>query len=342
MKPTKGERFLEAFNDIDEKYLKEAMNYTMKKRFNFKPIIAIAACAALALAAVPVAKHFAGNPLGTQGTTATTQAPSPIVLDGNLTVLFTDSSSDSNSGIIIEKETDFDGIDEQFTDSEKIGTKQTVTIAGVTYTGTYVDSTKSDYYGDDTDNYRASAKGGTLTFSINKKTGVCTKFFFAINRTNTEKKLTSDECYPKVIEHLKEYVEDIESYTLVNVHNQGGTTGYLFQFYRMIDGIKTSECIDVRVDYNGKVYNHSLYSIGEMKNVDISAIKTADIEAAISDKLNATYRGYDKIEHLTKDIMFSRLANGKYAFVCRVSIDATNTEENSSYYNLAKILVEVN
>jgi hypothetical protein len=40
--------------------------------------------------------------------------------------------------------------------------------------------------------------------------------------------------------------------------------------------------------------------------------------------------------------MFSRLANGKYAFVCRVSIDATNTEENSSYYNLAKILVEVN
>ena len=66
----RGEFFLEALNDIDDKYIMEAREKTMKKRFNFKPIIAIAACAALALAAVPLAKHFAGDSLSTQGTTA--------------------------------------------------------------------------------------------------------------------------------------------------------------------------------------------------------------------------------------------------------------------------------
>jgi hypothetical protein len=57
----KGERFLEALNYIDSKYIEEARCKTMKKRFNFKPIIAVAACAAFALAAVPLAKHFAGG-----------------------------------------------------------------------------------------------------------------------------------------------------------------------------------------------------------------------------------------------------------------------------------------
>ena len=81
MKQTKAERFLEAFNDIDEKFLKEAMNYNMKKKFNFKPIIAVAACAVFALAAIPVANHFANNNLvdggTTAGTTAGTVAPVP-------------------------------------------------------------------------------------------------------------------------------------------------------------------------------------------------------------------------------------------------------------------------
>ena len=56
------------FGNIDDKFLKEAEDYTMKKRFNFKPIIAVAACAALALAAVPAVNHFVNTPaVGTQG-----------------------------------------------------------------------------------------------------------------------------------------------------------------------------------------------------------------------------------------------------------------------------------
>ena len=73
---TNAERFLEEFGNIDDEFLKEAMNFTMKKRYNFKPIIAVAACAAFAIAAVPLAKHFANTFVGGTGdTTVTTQAP---------------------------------------------------------------------------------------------------------------------------------------------------------------------------------------------------------------------------------------------------------------------------
>ena len=49
---TNAEKFLEEFGNIDDEFLKEAMNFNMKKKFNFKPIIAVAACAAFALAGI--------------------------------------------------------------------------------------------------------------------------------------------------------------------------------------------------------------------------------------------------------------------------------------------------
>ena len=339
MKPTKGERFLEAFNDIDEKYLKEAMNYTMKKRFNFKPIIAVAACAALALAAVPVAKHFAGNPLGTQGTTVTTEAPSPIVLGRNLTVLYAGGSADSSSGIIIEKETEFDGIDTQFKDKTKVGTKQTVTISGVTYTGTYVDSTRSDYYGDDTDNYSARVDGKIVDFSINRATGIVTSVLIDRGTLSIGKKLTREECYTNAIKYLKAFVDDIEDYTLTDTFDQGTSLGYLFRLYRIVNGIKTSDCIDIRVNHQGEVCRYSLYSIGEMKNIDISTIDIKNMDAAISNKINTLYKNYRNINFSTENTMFARLANGKYAFIYDVSVSGTN--EGKAFTNFDKIVVEV-
>ncbi|MBQ9745467.1 MAG: hypothetical protein IJW21_01425, partial [Clostridia bacterium] len=55
-----AEKFLEAFGNIDDEFIEEAMNYTMKKKFNFKPIIAAAACLVLAVTAYPMAKYVGG------------------------------------------------------------------------------------------------------------------------------------------------------------------------------------------------------------------------------------------------------------------------------------------
>ena len=333
----RGEFFLEALNDVDDKYIMEAREKTMKKRFNFKPIIAVAACAALALAAVPVAKHFAGNPVGTQGTTATTQTPPET--GGNFTVLYAGGADGGLLGADVEIETDFDGYDEEFTDEEKVGTKKNIVIGGVEYTGTYTNSTRSDYYGDDTDNYFVRANGKMVSFSINRSTGMMTKFFFAGDHS-VGARLTKDECYAKAINHLKIYVPDIEEYELTMAHNQGASLGYLFRFFRMVNGIKTSESIDVRVDYSGEVYNHSLYSIGVMKNIDISEIKIDDVNNAISGKLNTLYRKNSAVTYSAKDVMLSKLANGKYIFEYQLNVNVE--KEGKVYSDFCEVIVEIN
>ena len=335
----KSEFFLKALNYVDDKYIEEAEEKTMKKRFNFKPIIAIAACAALALAAVPLAKHFAGNPLGTQGTTATTQAPTPIVIGGNLTALFMNGAlGDGSTGIPPEKETDFDGLWERYTDKTKLGTRHTVTVAGETYTGTYMNSTKSDYYGEDTDNYRVS---GYIEFSINRQTGECTEFNNYGNLIKTEEKLSGEECALKAVEYFGGFIDDIEDYELTLIHETGASAGYLISFHRMIDGIQTRDSLYIQINYRGDVIGYSLYGFSDMKNIDLSGIKLTDIENAISAKVNAEYSGYDNIECSVKKMKFSRIANGKYAFVCEVSIEAFDPDRNIPYRNYVRMLVEV-
>ena len=302
----KSEFFLKALNHVDDKYIEEAREKTMKKRFNFKPIIAIAACAALVLAAVPLAKHFTGSPLDIQGTTATTQAPSPIVVGGKLTALFMGGTLDGGgSEAAPEKETDFDGLRERYTDKTKLGTRYTVTVAGVTYTGTYMNSAKSDYYGEDTDNYWVTRE---IEFSINRETGECTKFNNLGNIGEPEEKLSKEECVARAIEYLGGFIDDVEDYELMTAYNNGSTLGYLFGFNRIIDGIKTRDSLYIQINHEGEVIGYSIYGYDDMKNIDLSDIKLADIENAIYEKVNAKYSRYDDIKCVADRMEFSRLA----------------------------------
>jgi hypothetical protein len=166
-----------------------------------------------------------------------------------------------------------------------------------------------------------------------------TKFSFAGDHS-VGARLTKDECYAKAINHLKIYVPDIEEYELTMAHNQGASLGYLFRFFRMVNGIKTSESIDVRVDYSGEVYNHSLYSIGVMKNIDISEIKIDDVNNAISGKLNTLYRKNGVVTYSAKDIMLSKLANGKYIFEYQLNVNVE--KEGKVYSDFCEVIVEIN
>ena len=151
---TNAEKFLEEFGNIDDEFIEEAMNYTMKKKFNFKPIIAIAACAALALAAVPVVNHFVNAP-GVEN-----PDNGKIGASGKFTVLYAGGATDGGEEgrgdelvASLKEEGNFSGVDEKFIDKSKVNTNKTVTIAGKTYTGVYVDSSNSNYYCNDKDNY---------------------------------------------------------------------------------------------------------------------------------------------------------------------------------------------
>ena len=331
---TSAEKFLEELGNVDDEFIEEAMNYTMKKKFNFKPIIAVAACAAFIIAAVPVAKHFAGTLPGHMGgTTATTEAK--LGASGKYTVLYAIGSDGSSLDSEQAIETDFDGLSTDFTDPTKVGTTKTIEIAGKTWTGTYLRSADSDYYMDDSDEYFGNDGEATINFSINRETGVCRRFFIGGEKVIGEE-LTRDECYTKALEHLKTYVDDIEKYEFVGEEKRVSGFGYSFDWNRVINGFKTADCVSVAVREDGVVYAHVFQSIGSMKDVDASGIDTQKMNAAVADKVKAIYAKYPDIQHNNKDIILTKLANGEYIFEYRISVE--NKDKN--FRDFIKFIVE--
>ena len=334
---TNAEKFLAEFGNIDDEFLKEAMNFTMKKRFNFKPIIAIAACAAFALAAVPLAKHFANMSIGGTGdTTLTTQVPPNAEVSFN--VLYAGGADGDLLGSEVEIETKINAIGTNFIDKEKVGTTKTIVVDGIEYKGTYTSSTRRDYYRDDTDNYFVQVGEKKVNFSINTETGACRDLTIHGERMSG-KEITRDEAYAKAIAHLKTYVPDIENYELVN-ENRGGNV-YDFIWQRTVNGIKTTDAASVTMTKTGEIFTHVLQSAGSFENADISDIDQHKMEKALSDKINYMYEKYNGITYNAENIMLIRLANGKYAFEYRVNIEMRN-ETNDIKKDYGQFIIEVN
>ena len=173
----KARKFLEAMGEIDDKYIEEARCVTMKKKFSFKPFIAAAACLALMITAYPMAKQFT-NISGTGVTATTPETVTKLGASGKFTVL-EGTPFDEMPLLNAEHNVEFiiDANGENFVDKEKANTSKTIEIAGKTWTGFYQDSTDSEYYKDDKDNYKLTVDGRDVKFSLNRETGVCTSFF---------------------------------------------------------------------------------------------------------------------------------------------------------------------
>ena len=340
---TSAEKFLMEIGNVDDEFIEEAMNFTMKKKFNWKPIIAVAACAAFALAAIPVANHFANNNLVDGGTTAGTVAPVPGD-EVNFTVLMGGGSdADFAIEVAVPIETDFDGAPEYFEDKAKIGTNKTIEINGKTYTGVYEKSKISDYYKDDSDTYNGKVGDRKFTFSINKETGACTMFYITKSSLTSDITLTRDECFAKVNEYLKLYINDIESYELTGEYDRGEKSGYLFYFNRVINGIKTSDIATIMIRYSGEIYGHSFMfntTTDTEENANITNVDIAKMNEAVNAKIKTSYKKYSGVKHTINNAVLTRKADGKYIMVYTVDIEALNSETQKNYFDRRLVIVE--
>ena len=314
-----AEKFLKEFGNIDDEFLKEAMNYTMKKKFNFKPIIAVAACAAFIIAAVPVAKHFAGTLPGHMGgTTATTEAK--LGASGKYTVLESaihDSDSSLNATHKIEIE--IDKSSKFFKDNKKINTEKSIEFAGKIWTGKYQNSVQSPYYSDDHDSYFGEKDGEEFLFTVYANGEIRSFSSSEMKKENTGKILTHDECYVIAAELLKEY--NMENYTLKYSRYMDWRNGYYFEFRRTLDGIMTSEYVSVGIRDNGEVFSYTYHSKGAMDNLDVSAINMDAINIAIDEKVSSIYKNNDVLLCKEKSVILTKLADGSYIFDCEVEVE---------------------
>ena len=311
----RGEFFLEAINDIDDKYIMEVREKTMKKRFNFKPIIAIAACAALALAAVPVVNHFVNTP-GVENP------------DGN-GVSFTVYESGVHDSINIgthKIELELNGDRAPFSDKSMLGSTGTVTLNGIEWKAPYDETLSKTDYREEMILYEGISNGKNVSFGINAVTGKCESFFIDHRGETDNTVLTRDELYQIAYENFMNggYTDDPENYTLSAECDQG-VAGYWFQFSRFVDGIQTCDYVMICIRKNGEFFWFNGNRIGEMKDVDVSGIDMDKFYATVETKLKTIYAnayvGFDK-----KGAVLTKLTDGSYIFKYSV---ATNVKNDS-------------
>ena len=323
MKKTKAERFLEALGEIDEKYIEEAREKTMKKKFNFKPIIAVAACAAFALAAIPVAKHFANNDLVDGGTTAGTVAPAP----GD-EVNFTVYESGVHGGYDIgthKIELTLDGDSDVYVDEGKIGKYETVYLNGQNWTAIYKENWEKTDYRETRYTYDGISNGKAVSFTINSVTGKCENFAFK----NTElidrsERLPMEKLYEIANKIFLSggFTEDPENYQL-SAEGDNGKAGYWFKFSRFVEGIETSEYVMIALTNKGDFRWFSGNRIGEMKDIDVSGFDMDKLYDAIEVKLKKIY-GDAYVGFERDGAILTKLTNGSYVFEYGRDVDVTN------------------
>ena len=309
----KGEYFLEALNYVDDKYIEEARYNTMKKKFNFKPIIAVAACAAIAFAAVPVVNNFVNTTPAVQGTEE---------------VGFTVYESGVHAGETIgthKIEMRLNRCREAFVDTQKIGTYKTINILGKEWTAIYEGSLSGTDYTVQVDEYTGVSNGRKVSFKINSVTGKCEFFLFNTRLETSDSVLTRDELYEIAYENFLAggYTDDPENYQLSAEHDIG--TMYAFTFSRFVNGIETSEAAQIILRYNGEFSCYMGNNIGEMKDVDASHIEIEKFYDAIETKIKTIYDdnyiGYDR-----KGVVYTKLANGEYILEYNPYVDVKNKE----------------
>jgi len=319
-----AEKFLEAIGNIDDEFLEEAMNYTMKKKFKFKPIIAVAACAAFVLAAIPAAKHFAGTIAGSVGgTTAATEVK--LGTSGKYTV-YESGTHDSNSNLNATHNIEFE-IDKSynfFTDNKKVNTEKNIEFGGKIWTGKYQNTVQSPYDSDDHDSYFGEIEGEQFLFTIGEKGELRSFSSSEMKKENTGKIFTHDECYELAFKFLKQY--NIKDYKLKYSRYMEWRNGYYFEFHRTLNGIMTSEYVSIGIRDNGEIFTYTFHSKGAMDNLDVSAINMDTINEAIDAKVNYIYKNNVDLLCKERTVILTKLADGSYIFDCEVKVEGKASE----------------
>lgn len=315
-----AEFFLEAMNEIDDKYIEEARCYKMKKRFPVKRTIAAAACVALIIGTIPLVKYIQNNVAPTQ--------PQIIQLGENskFTVLEKENlSAGVSTDIDAEHKVEIELLNKSFVDDAKADDSMIFGFNGRRFAGAYVKSRLGAYYNSDVDMYRWER----TQFFINRETGKCTYFSQGLPKTDNGEELTRDECFEIVREHFNSYgyIDDPENYTFTEEHYFGNKQmGYWFMFTRVIDGVKTCDDIKIFISSYGEIYAYHALMLGTMKNVDISNLNFAELESAVEKKLKTIYSKYSNMTYNPDNIVLTRLADGSFAFEYDANVAVVNTD----------------
>ncbi|MBQ9099278.1 MAG: hypothetical protein IJY50_07605 [Clostridia bacterium] len=227
----------------------------------------------------------------------------------------------------------------------------TVTILGVTYTGTYshslivkLNSYITDYY-DCTDGTRFGVKSGTNTpVNLNLMT---TEYFdtvpFLEDVQNPEDHAVA---YAKDI--AEQYV-DIAAYTLIPIDSSlyeceknGVTydmTFYYVTYARIVNGIETSDYVAMKIDSTGHLAAWNLGDLGAFEGYDPATLSIEETNASISSALGQVARsGSNSYEsHEVSNQKLTKLPSGEIVVYSTITVTCRDVENEQFKQGVAII-----
>ncbi len=200
----------------------------------------------------------------------------------------------------------------------KLNKNKTFEVNGKSYDVEYRNTMKTYFFNGEIDFYESNE----VSIGVNKKTGNIDKYSFlgtyVLGAEGTEK--SYDECLEIAKKYLGKAVSDSEIYAVADyryLEIPEYKAVYSFEFARFVNGVKTSDSAFVGVTVYGDVISHTYQNLGGMKDAPVpSEAEMAEIRENVYQKLEDIYGGikseYD-VEYSTKDVVLSRLEDGKYA-----------------------------
>ncbi len=235
--------------------------------------------------------------------------------------LFTGCGKKEYSGYKVQEPSEFKAWQKEYKEIKDIkAPKQaTVVFMGVEYSGEYNKSYElppitfriHEYEGEDA-NFSCSAETGELVSFIPK---VKTGGIFGI---------TDEERHEKADLIASEFIK-LSDYE-VEISENNGTYGY--EYYREIDGYKTSDALTVYIRLLGELSAVHLEMIGSMENVtETPKLNMDDLERIAAEKIKEIYKD-KKRETRIDEAILTILPDGQIGYYCKVSAVKRTVDKN--------------
>lgn len=189
-----------------------------------------------------------------------------------------------------------------------------------------------------------------VEFFLNRNTKridmlTCSDFLYLQHLDESAKELDREECLMIVQNFLYQYISDFDMYQLSEDLFDPPEFGIVYQFYfsRFVGGIETSDQATIWITAYGDIILYDIRGFGEMQGAELPTDEEmSQIQAGLDAKILEIYQRLEDrytIEFEIDEVLFIRLADGRYAFKYRIGAELTPKGDGVSHAEAFELLV---
>ena len=173
----------------------------------------------------------------------------------------------------------------------------------------------------------------------------CSDFLYLQHLDESAKELDREECLMIVQNFLYQYISDFDMYHFSEDLFYAPEFGIIYQFYfsRFVGGIETSDQATIWITAYGDIILYDIRGLGDMQGAELPTDEEmSQVQTGLDAKILEIYQRLEErytIEHTIDDVLFIRLADGRYAFKYRIGAELTPKGDGVSHAEVFELLV---